>query len=1130
MIAQWIQRRMGRTEKWRSDDCQLSGAYQRTMLYGGAALLTFAIFVAIAITINARVDRFIDDQRYLFSDQRATAQAGVQLAESRLREIVMQHEARRVWGGNAPVTAAQVSTYANRLGLNSGVTIAGPDLVASKYTLAAANVDFFRTHAPYVISLLNTVSPTPVIRANADGIEKGNFVYDGTEQIFAFHPAFEADAALENKSPSMVQVLAQQEVAEVRKEIARHAGGVVWTIPHTSTFSGERVVQYATAIEQGQKRLAVVGYSIRLTDFRALFMQNRPPLDGFYLLSQNGADVLMGAPSDNLLAVSATTKLFDMPPAGAPEITIDRSGGAVVMAQRIRGPEWIAVYALDWPAIVVGLREELGVIALTAGTVLALLWTFVRVFDKTVLIPMQRKIRRVYESEAFNRTVVDTAPIGLCVLDTHTGDIVMKNVIAGEILERASNGADTFYREVLKLCGSRRHRTKWSQGEIQRDEIVVGVHEGKTITVGATFVETRYDERDVVLCGITDVTQAREMQTLLTNAKRDAEMANDAKSMFLAAMSHEIRTPLHAALGNLELLSLQPLTPGQNALVETIGKSFGTLRRLLNDILDFSKIEAGELRLEPAPFDPLELAETCSLAIYPSLASRAIGLRLIADEAKVPWVKTDSMRLQQIIMNLLDNASKFTLRGEITLAMTVRREGDGRAHLEIKVSDTGIGISPEDLGRLFKPFTQAGKATAHRFGGTGLGLTLCRRLAELMGGSIDATSTEGVGSTFEVLIPVTVIPRAVEPIQTNTAARANTYVLDCSDEIWRTSITSQLNNWGLNVVESATALEIENAVLVIARAGGVDSEELMRIRSAVPYSSPRVVLISETYPSAPECRDNVIRVTSLSRPALRHALTMECDDASQKPVHHNTEIALVPAHRARILIVEDDEIARTLISAQLGILGFHHVDCVANATDAIHHCHQHKYRLILSDLNLPDMSGTELLSQLRRGGVITPVILVSASAPFVSASDQTVDGFCAIVEKPLSLKQLQALLIKQGLTDEAAPAAADLDIQPPALAPGLWKTFARNWPEDCAVVTRSFDAGNLQAAARRLHKIKGALQMLDAPTLAQLTDQAEKAAKREDADTAASLWETASSRIKAHLKRLDNVDTSLTAC
>jgi PAS domain S-box-containing protein len=262
----------------------------------------------------------------------------------------------------------------------------------------------------------------------------------------------------------------------------------------------------------------------------------------------------------------------------------------------------------------------------------------------------------------------------------------------------------------------------------------------------------RREERGQRMVGVvSDITAARSAHEAMHTALLAAEAATTAKSDFLATMSHEIRTPMNGVIGMTELLLDTGLNAEQRDMVQTIHTAGSGLLELINDILDYTKVESGRLDLERQPFDPAALARAAVALFAPQAASRGLALRLdIAAEAPTCLIG-DQHRVRQLLLNLVGNAIKFTERGSVTVR--VGRRGTDRAAI-LEVADTGIGIPPEHLPRLFQRFSQVDNSRARRHGGTGLGLAICKRLAEAMGGSIGVDSEPGRGSTFRVVLPL----------------------------------------------------------------------------------------------------------------------------------------------------------------------------------------------------------------------------------------------------------------------------------------------------------------------------------------------------------------------------------------
>ena len=288
-----------------------------------------------------------------------------------------------------------------------------------------------------------------------------------------------------------------------------------------------------------------------------------------------------------------------------------------------------------------------------------------------------------------------------------------------------------------------------------QEEFRIRMADGSIKWLQSAAVPTPAEDGAVTLNGYwVDVTQHRDMEIELAAAKTAADAANRAKSSFLAAMSHEIRTPMNGVLGMLELLSLTRLDSEQRSNVEVIRDSGRSLLRIVDDILDFSKIEADMLDLRPEPASPAAIVRGVRDVYSGAASAKRLILSVTVDPDLSPAVMVDPLRLRQILNNFVSNALKFTPQGSVTIAAELVERKDGVDTVRFSVADTGIGIAPENQAKLFQPFVQAEGDTTRRFGGTGLGLVICRRLADLMGGTIEMDSAVGQGTTMRLVVPL----------------------------------------------------------------------------------------------------------------------------------------------------------------------------------------------------------------------------------------------------------------------------------------------------------------------------------------------------------------------------------------
>ncbi len=772
----------------------------------------------------------------------------------------------------------------------------------------------------------------------------------------------------------------------------------------------------------------------------------------------------------------------------------------------------------------------------------------------TVWVVMDISARRQLESDLqkseYNyRLLVNNVTEGIVVVQD--GKIAFANRLIQKItgLKQedliGSPFTDTIYVDDVAMVASRHQRRLRGEDVEQYYQIRLQHRISQTlIWVEVSSVLIEWEERPATLSFISDLTQRKLLESQLKEsmdeqmrlqtlqmqnelkvselARRHAEETTEAKSLFLANMSHEIRTPMNAIIGMAHLALKTALNPKQKDYLEKIHRAGMSLMGIINDILDFSKIEAGKLDIEDVEFYLDEVFN--SVAVVTSSKAEEKGLEYLFDVAQdIPKrLRGDPLRLGQVLINLLNNAIKFTANGEVSLRCTVLERQQDRVVLEFLVSDTGLGMSETQVSKLFMPFSQGDESTTRKFGGTGLGLSISKGMVDLMGGEISIASASGQGSQVKFSLPLVAVENEKLASRSKAFEKLHALIVDDHPRA-ATLLAERLQSFGLSTEvetsgEKALALLLQrdhglqfDTVFVDWRMPNMDGNELIScLRNASLKWIPKIALVGVTARESLSNREELTLADAYLDKPFNASNVFDCLVNMFGSQHQNIQDRQeFSAHRyknLRVLLVEDNLVNQQIATELLESVGIE-VDVAENGRVALDQLNAHgddHYGMVFMDVQMPEMDGHEATKLIRAQSRFDklPVVAMTAHALLIERERCFASGMNAHVAKPVSPNEFyqtiaqwcSRFILRSSvplITDKVAdcmPAINGIDMRQGLnrtmgdrqLYLKLLRLFVQDQSEVIALIRQLLAEKNHEGAERVAHTLKGVAALIGA--------------------------------------------------
>ena len=753
--------------------------------------------------------------------------------------------------------------------------------------------------------------------------------------------------------------------------------------------------------------------------------------------------------------------------------------------------------------------------------------------DITEKKKIEESLRR---SEERFRSIIEETPTGICI----TNEDGIFEYVNSAFCNLLNYSSDELIGNHIKIIFPEEKRDFISflqkkylirDIDIKSEWEIVSKTGNKLTILSDTTTIIGYDDQPKIVNFLVDISYRKKSEQELIKAKEVAEAATHAKSEFLANMSHEIRTPMNAIIGMTNLLLETPLAPEQKEYAQTINYSADVLLSIINDILDFSKIEAGKLTLEQIDFDLIKNIESTIDLVYLSAIKKNLEIILQISTDIPNFTNGDPVRLRQILLNLINNAIKFTEKGEINITVDLLSETEDNLKLLFKIKDTGIGITEENVNKLFKSFSQVDASTTRKYGGSGLGLAISKKLVEIMNGEIGVETLYRHGSTFWFTVILKKCNKELSKSELFQSLKNTNILIASQNRSVREMLkyylmyfgceTYEVNNLDnfINSLNPSNTINFDLCLLDYNIMTNKESNFTKHLDSLKETKKAKVILLvpqliflenkfekninlSFSYLNKPV---KITPLFNLIQNSINSFQTQKIEDT----VLTNTKTL----KKAKILVAEDNEANQKLIYTLLKKIG-HNVDIAPDGIIAFDMAKNNEYDIIFMDIQMPNMNGYEATINIRNSGIKTPIFAVTANA-FKDDFEQSIKvGMDGHITKPFKKEELQSIIEKclsqqDSLKNEISNENKNFDVfnykellenylDEKEVVLDVLNVFKEKVNNQIKIIEKEIGVNNFEKIAFETHSIKGGALNLTAKRLGNSAYNLEKAAKEKN--------------------------------